>query len=89
MHSLNIWPKNAWLSRRHAGLLLTHEAVVLLHLEDLADVFDAAVREFVVVFTHLVCGLREHQVPAFATGGTEVPTVRALIVLKHRQNVRN
>lgn len=33
----------------------------------LADVIDAARRELIVVFTHPVRGVWEHQVPAFAT----------------------
>lgn len=65
--------------------LLTHKAVVLLQSEDLADVLDAAVGEFFIVFTHLVCGVREHQVPPFTTTGTEIPAVQALIMLKYRQ----
>ena len=60
---------------------LTQKAVVLLQLEDLADVFDAAGGEFIVVFTHLIGGVRKHQVPAFTTVGTKVPAVGALIVL--------
>lgn len=67
---------------------LTHKAVVLLQFEGLADVFDAARREFLVVFTHLICGMREHQVPAFTSIGTKIPTVRALIVLKQNCNTQ-
>lgn len=56
-------------------LSLTLKALVLLQPEDLADVLDAARRELIVVFSHLVCGLGEHQVPAFAASGAKVPAV--------------
>ena len=59
-----------------------------LQIEDLADVSDAAVGQLLVVLTHLVCGLREHQVPAFTPAGAEAPAVRALVVLKHRHSNR-
>ena len=55
--------------------ILTHEAVVLLQLQDLGDVFDAAGRELLVVFTQLVCGVREHQEPAFTAAGAQVTAV--------------
>lgn len=64
---------------------LTHKAVVFLQFEDLADVFDAARREFLIVFTHLICGVREHQVPAFTSTGTKIPTVWVFIMLKQKQ----
>lgn len=67
-------------------LCLTLKALVLLQPEDLADVLDAARRELIAVFSHLVRGLREHQVPAFADSGAKVPAVRALVVLQQRQN---
>lgn len=54
---------------------LTHKAVVLLQFEDLGDVFDAARREFLIVFTHLIRGMREHQVPAFTSIRTKIPAV--------------
>lgn len=63
---------------------LTLEALVLLQLEDVADVLDAARRELVVVFSRAVCGLREHQVAAFAAGRAEVAAVCSLVVLRRR-----
>lgn len=71
------------------NICLTHEAVVLLLLQDVADVFDAAGRELVVVFSHLVCGMRVHQVPAFSSAGAKVATVWALVMLHRGQNTRS
>lgn len=64
--------------------ILTHKTLILLQLEDLADASDAARRELIVVFTHAVRGLREHQVPAFAAVGAKVPAVRSLVMLRRR-----
>lgn len=83
----NIWPWTLHGNTQVETLLcLTLKALVLLQPEDLADVLDAARREFIAVFSHLVRGLREHQVPAFAASGAKVPAVRALVVLQQRQN---
>lgn len=65
-------------------LSLTHKALILLQPEDLADVVNAAGGELIVVLTHLVRGVREHQVPAFTSSGTKVPAVRALIMLEQQ-----
>lgn len=43
--------------------------------------FDAARWEFFIVFMHLICGVRKHQVLAFIT---KVPAVWALVMLKHK-----
>lgn len=58
-------------------------------MEDFADVFHAAGGKSVVVFTYLICGLRKHQESAFATGGTEIPAVRAFIVLQNKARNTN
>lgn len=61
--------------------MLTHEAIVLLEAQQLTDVFNAAGGQFVVVFTHIICGLRKHQVSALSTGGAQVAAISAFIVL--------
>lgn len=87
MHSVNICPQQRATHMESLCNLyspLTHKAVVLLQFEDLADVFDAARREFLIVFTHLICGVREHKVPAFTSIGTKITAVWALIMLKQK-----
>ena len=42
----------------------------------------AAGREFIVVFTHFIRGVRKHQVSALSSSRAHVPTVWVLIMLK-------
>lgn len=68
--------------RREPFWRLTLEAVVLLQLEDVADVLDAARGELVVVFSCAVRGLREHQIAAFPAIRAQVAAVGSLVVLQ-------
>lgn len=62
------------------GMLTLYKAFVLLDIQNVTHVPQAAGGELVVVLLDPVGGLREHQEPAFVTGDLQASTVRTLIM---------